>query len=365
MKALAVMFVPLFACNAILGIEDLQIKPDAGARASEQREQNTMGASDAGQETEPAAGSGGSAEQPRRDAPKAGSGSAPKPAADGGTAQPKAAGDSGASTPGSAGAAGAAAAVSPVSGTLIDYRRRKLPGVSVRIGESQTMTDAEGKFTLPDVPSRYDVTALISTSVRNSATTLVWQFQGLTRRDPTLQVYRGLPDRFGEVMIHTDNVTFPLAADQTILVGWASPDGDYSLDVSTVDVQFLSPIWSGPTASTGTAHALLLSTVNGLPSDYIAHDSQSLLMTADTQSQVSFDLGGSKPNVAPVRGTVTGTALGDRRNELYLRFGDDTTLQIADQWSAPDNFEYPAPSLPGANLTVVAKSVVTGGIAAA
>jgi hypothetical protein len=357
---LVLAIIPLCGCNSLLGIEDLQVKPDAGVA---QREQEVTGTQDAG--TKAAATSGtGSVRPPAPKEPDAG-----KPAdADSGT-KPKTAGNDAPRPTQAAGSGGAPAeTTSPVTGTLVDYRRRKLTGVSIRIGDQQTTTNAEGKFTIPDVASRYDVTILIQTSINNATANFIWQFQGLSRRDPTLQVFRGLPENFAEFRSHIDNVTFPLMTDQTILLGWSSPDGDFSTDTTYVDLEYLSPMWTGPAMSPGTAHALLLTTSGGIPSQYHAYDTQSVVMTANMQGQASFDLGKPIPQSTVVKGAVTGNpSLGDRHNEVYLRFRDqNTALKLVDQWSAADSFEYPVPNLPGSSLTVVAKSVANPpGIAAA
>lgn len=361
-RALLLSVIPLCGCNSLLGIEDLQVKPDA---AVGQREQDVTGTQDAGVIKAPAAATGGTGavRPPAPKEPDAG-----KPAdADSGTKQSKA-GNAAPTPTEAAGSGGApAAATSPVTGTLVDYRRRKLAGVNIRIGDQQATTNAEGKFTIPDVASRYDVTILIQVSINNATANLIWQFQGLSRRDPTLQVFRGLPENYAEFRSHIDNVTFPLMTDQTILLGWSSPDGDFTTDTTYVDLDYLSPMWTGPAMSPGIAHALMVTTSGGIPSQYHAHDSQSVVMTANMQGQASFDLGSPLQSTV-VTGAVTGNpALGDRRNEVYLRFRDqNVALKLVDEWSAADSFEYPVPNLPDSSLTVVTKSIANPpGIAAA
>jgi hypothetical protein len=353
----------LCACNAVLGIEELQVRGDAGSDTVAQQRADA-GAKDAAS----AAGSGADAGRTPAADPRD-AGTRPTSAADSGMTQPAAAGGdaprAGDSAPAPAGAA--AEQTSPVTGTVIDFRGLKVPGVSVRVGTEQTTTDDAGKFTLPAVPQRYDITLHIQTTVNNGAASFVWQFQGLTRRDPTLQVYRGLPERSGYLALNAQNLTFPLPMGQSITYGWSSPEGDSRYqDAVTEGVTQLSFVWSGATMTSGTIHALLISETDGLPSDYLAYDTQSLAITADTMTEIGFDLGTAKPSNDVVRGTVTGLAE-ERRNELYLRFPDDnTSLPLIDQWDAEDSFTYTVPSLPGATLTVVAKNVVNpGGMAAA
>ena len=349
-RAWALSIVALCGCNALLGIEDLQLKPDAAASPVEQREQpNERSAQDAGDASSLTSASPGPT-------PDAGTREVPEPKPDAGMLQPTAA----AEEPATSDAGGAAAEVtSPVTGTVVDYRRRPLPGVSVRIAEQETTTDAQGQFTLPSVPSRYDVTLLIRTSITNNATTHVWQFQGLSRRDPTLQVYRGLPENYAEFRLHIDNVTFPLQDDQDILMAWSSPDGDFALDTTYADLEYLSPMWTGPSTSAGVVHALWVTKSGGVPREFHAYDARDLVMTANTQSQASFDLGAANAAAGSIQSTVVaGPGIGDRRNEVYLRFRDDNAaLKLVDDWTGADALQYPVPNLPGSTITVVAKRV--------
>jgi hypothetical protein len=384
----------LCGCNAVLGVEDLKPALDGGishmimpstaedagkaSAAAGSSAQGTAGSSaialQAGSNGNPSnggtAGKGGGASQLMAAAGK----SANQPAAgSGGMSQASGAGASGrASSAGNGGANTAGSDAQPggtVSGRVIDYWRHALPDVPVRIGDAMTSTDSDGHFSLANIPSSYDVTLLLHTSINNSAATIAWQVQGLTRRDPTLQVYRALPDRDAEILLHIQNVSFPLASSQKILMGWGSSDGSWGTDLDSMDTDYLSPGWIGPATSTGTAHALLfnISSSQSIPTEYLAHDAHPVAMVANMKSDVTFDLSsGTKLGSGTLSGSVAGATSNQRINEVYLRFNDDASLQIVSDWQASDSFSYMVPALAKSALTVVAKNLInTGGEAAA
>ncbi|HTU57050.1 MAG TPA: hypothetical protein VMF89_01430, partial [Polyangiales bacterium] len=143
MRMLILSFVLLCACNSLLGIEDLQVKPDASTTSVAQREQDVTVTTDAGPRP-PAAANSGTGAMPTVKEPDAGSDSGTKPSTAGNDApSPAQAAGSGGAPPETT------EATSPVTGTLVDYRMRKLSGVSIKIGDQETTTDAEGKFTIP------------------------------------------------------------------------------------------------------------------------------------------------------------------------------------------------------------------------
>jgi hypothetical protein len=362
----------LCGCNALLGIEDLKPAHDAGLDASEPA---ADGGGSGGQ-----GGSAGHAGAAGKNPPKAGggaagsgdagssgdSGSAGSAAGSGG--EPTNAGGQGGHG-GNAGTGGNSGA-GTVNGKLVDVLGHQIPNVMVEIGNKSATTDAQGAFTISDVPATYDVLFTINASVRNTDARISWLVEGLTRRDPTLQVYRGLGDRFGSLEMHVTNVTFPLASDQKITMGWAGPDGEFGDDLDATDTDYLSPRWVGPAMTLGTAHALLFSFSGdqNLPTDYLAHDSHAvgIVETADPGGDVTFDLGGaSKPATGAVSGSVTGATANTRSNEVYVRFTDTTAILVASDGAATGSFSYIVPNLPNAVIDVVARNDLNNGFAAA
>ena len=275
----------LCGCNALLGVEDLQPAKDAGSDASApDADGGGHGGSSKAGHGAPQAGSGGS------DAAGDGSTTDSWPA----VAMPPAAAarmrTAGRRLPGRASTAPATRALRPgveraarevsggtsntVHGKVLDYLHHTVPGVMVEIGGKTASTDSTGAFSIDDVAATYDVLLTVNANVLNTDTRISWQVQGLTRRDPTLHVYRGLNDRFGSMLMHVTNVTFPLATDQKITMGWSGANGDFGDDLDSADTDELSLQWVGPAMTLGTAHALRFSYAGAqdLPTDYLAHD---------------------------------------------------------------------------------------------
>jgi hypothetical protein len=169
-------------------------------------------------------------------------------------------------------------------------------------------------------------------------------------------------------VIKTNNVTFPVESSQKVAMFFSSPDGDFDVDLSSNEVDYISPQWVGPETTMGVAHAVLFSTTTGgLPSQYLAHNSQPVSLTAGMPGNVTFDLTASTLPSAAVSGTVTGPVQGQRRNQVYWRFaGENVAIALVDDYAGNDAFAYTVPTVSGTSVTLVAEAVSnSGGVAAA
>jgi hypothetical protein len=155
------------------------------------------------------------------------------------------------------------------------------------------------------------------------------------RRDPTVQVYRGLGGRSATTLITTNNVTFPLTSTQEARMTWVSPDGAFSLDLTSSPTTYLSPTWVGPASSVGTAHAVLLE-VGGspaLPVSYTAHDAHAVMLQDNaTEVPITFDLASQQLTTSALGGSVTGPS-NNRENRVYMRFADNAALLLASEYN--------------------------------
>ncbi|MET0390622.1 MAG: carboxypeptidase-like regulatory domain-containing protein, partial [Polyangiales bacterium] len=290
-------------------------------------------------------------------APNAGeaSGGGQAPAADGGaTGATGATGASG--TGGTSGAEAAAEPSGPVEGRFVDGRQHPVPEVTVRLDDQTAKTDAEGRFRFASAPTTYtlvaSLTAEIYPGVRERT---VLQVEGLTRRDPTLQVQRALPARTAQAQLVMNNVAFPLPANQHINIGWTSPDAAkwYTMDSPFAQPEELE--WFGPNTSTGTVHALHVEVdeATQLPTRYLAYDSKPLaLQVGQDVAQVELDLAPYAIPTGAVSGTIRG-ALQNRWARLYLRNDAYTALGLLEDSRVVDTFSYPVPRLGGSEITVV------------
>jgi len=258
---------------------------------------------------------------------------------------------------GSGGIAGATVPSSgPVRGVLIDARQRPLANVALHIGDRDVTTDGLGKFSIDGVAASYDVSFKLQTIVDQTPATHAWRFEGLTRRDPTLQVYPASEQQLASLIWHTQGATFPLQADQRMLAGFASPDGDFTVGVNTADYDSPLVYWSGPPTTVGVTHGLLF-TVSGtdeLPLEYLAHDSKPLTLSVGAHAEATFDFANTKPPAGAITGRVNAAGQGDRENWVVLRFSDGTQFMIADDASSPDAFSYFVPTITNASAAIVA-----------
>lgn len=263
----------------------------------------------------------------------------------------------GAGTPSSGGGSGN---VEPtpgaVRGTLIDALKRPLADVELHVGNKTVTTDKQGKFTVDRMSDTYDVSFKLTTIVDEKDTTYAWRFVGLTRRDPTLQVYVASEQHLGSLTWHTQGPTFPFAESTRMLAGFGSPDGNFTVGVNTADYDSPLVYWSGPQTTTGTTHGLLF-TVSGaseLPVQYLAHDAKPLTLTAGGKANANFNLSGAGLPTFALTGRVTAPGQGTRENWVMLRWTDGTTFLVASDSPTADTFSYLVPTIEGATASVLA-----------
>ncbi|RYZ04572.1 MAG: hypothetical protein EOO73_23335 [Myxococcales bacterium] len=329
----------LVACNGIVGIDDIYEgnRPGAGGDSGAGKGGSTSSAGKSGNSSEAGAAEGG------RDA-EGGTGTEPL---GGAFAEPMGgAGSSGDNAGGAPSPTGGA-----VRGHVIDFWGHPLPNIPVQIGDTLVSTDKSGAFTVEDAPAVYDAT--LAYTFTSEFQVAAWAYLGLTRRDPTLQMYVGSARRDGELY-----VTFvpkpTLAANQRIDVAIGGPDGAETYDAVSASGTTEFPDWYGPAQTAETAHGLLWQTdAQKLPVKYLAYDSKSLPLNETTTANLTLDLTPSTITTGSIQGSVTPAGVGVRRNLVFLTFSSNARLELVRDAGA-DEFSYVAPSLPGASLTVAA-----------
>lgn len=330
------------ACTSVLGIEDLHEGPRAAA-GSENGGGTDVSASGkssgAGSNNGGATNDGGASNNGGNGA--AGSGNSTN------------AGSGGASGTGTSGTA-------PVEGTVhgkvIDLWESPLANVPIQIGDQVGTTDANGEFSFDDVPAEYD--ASLKIQIENPPSDYGWVYQGLTRRNPTLQVYQGRQERSATVEVATQGVPKPKPADHEAVVAFGMPVGARTGTVDTETGTYFEPSWLGANETPATVHALLWSSneTTKAPTAYKAYASQAIkkLVEGTGNDKLTFDLTPTTVDTGTISGAITPAASGNRINRLFARFESHATIRLMDQDSAPNTFSYLAPSLPKAALTVAA-----------
>lgn len=245
-------------------------------------------------------------------------------------------------------------------GTLIDFLGHKIPNAPVSIGETTVLTDAQGRFSIADVPATYDLFAVVNPAIGGGSGFYGWVYQGLTRRDPTIQVYRGVADRSANAHVTVTNGVFSDTSETRVAFG--SPDGSSSMAPNSAEVTILSGLsWYGPTTATGRAHALRWTVDdNGIPTAYDAYVDQIAAGTNDETIELPITFPNTAVTSAIISGTVTAATAAQRRNFVFARFTTNATMSLIGDWDATDTFSYLVPSLANSVITVAAAAGFTG-----
>ncbi|HYP99100.1 MAG TPA: hypothetical protein VER96_10515 [Polyangiaceae bacterium] len=381
----------LAACSSLLGIEELHEGPTPGGGTGAE-----SGAESAGRGGASGAGKGGSAGKAQGgnnnsnagtvgdtagEAGVAGDGTTQGGSGNGGSAGSvggsagKAGGSGGnggsaGKTGGSSGNGGSGGSVggTTVTGHVIDYWGHQLSGIPVEIGGTKVTTDAQGAFTIPNVAAQYDASLIVK--VADTAETAGWVFQGLTRRDPTLQVYLDLVSHSQYLDVEGGaGLTTALTGSRTFSVAVAGPDGqDEFKDVKPDNFTEGHPSWRGPTTTQETAYGLVWQPdANGLPSSYVAFDSKTLALNSGSSSNalVTFDMTPGTINASAISGTVTPGGSSERENWAFVQFPTNAAITVARDKTGANTFSYLAPALTGSSMVFCATEgdAYTGGYA--
>ena len=241
-----------------------------------------------------------------------------------------------------------------VSGTVVDDDGQPAPGRTVLIAavnfDQTVVTDANGAFSVADVPTPYDATIVEASQAI--------QYKGLTRPDPSLTAFFLVRNRSAVLTGHFDGGVFPETSNYKTDFIFASPEvtdsladpptGDYSSTIS----------WSGPATTTGTLYALQIRNDGGLPSDYPGYGVLSGVVLEDMQT-----LPGQNVSLSPVTaGTLSGTVFYPTNYSLFskslaLQAAPFVTLFFVSDFSSDAIFSYTTPAI--SNTTLVVEAAAT------
>jgi hypothetical protein len=238
-----------------------------------------------------------------------------------------------------------------VRGRVIDFWGQPVADVPVMIDATQVVTNDQGEFEIDDVAAEYNVSLLVRYSdIRKFG----WYFDGLTRRDPTLQVYSGRDVRYGNFALTTSNLT--LDNEDTFSFSLASPHGfDLFEDRSAGGLQS-STNWNGPQATPASAHGLVwqLDPDTDLPIGYSAYTQLDVMLSDTVPAMIPLELGPSVIASAAVAGVVMPADDAARGNAVFVRFSSGAGIRVVDDRPGPNTFSYLAPTLPSSSITIAA-----------
>jgi hypothetical protein len=179
-------------------------------------------------------------------------------------------------------------------------------------------------------------------------------FQGVTRRDPTLQIYNALNLHYGRINVTPTNYTEPTDGYTAVAVG-----GAYGSEI------FWSTNWDetgfryfGPTEVTMRVHGLQWEASDGVPTSFIAYDDTGPVLfdgTSTDYTDVALDFTREAVSSSTLTGAVTAASYDNRLNSAYVRFSSNAVILVADEEPVDDrNFAYTVPSIPDASIIFAA-----------
>ena len=335
------------ACRSLIGIEDIHEEPVSGSAGMAGRDSSSGGGRGGNQ---PGAGSSNSAGSIAT-AGKGGGNS------NGGSSGGDPRGGAGPEA-GAAGVAGLAGSGSTVQGHVIDYWGHRLADVAIELDGETSTTDGQGAFQFEAAPTEYDISLVVSYNVNGRIKTRAWVYQGLTRRDPTLQIYEGMMYKDAPLDI-IPNHPSTLTDARTLSVALGGPDGSAErTDVTGAGYDGTTITWEGPDTTQETAHALIWEKdVNsGFPSQYVAFDSTLVALSdsATAHGKASFDLSADTIASGTIVGSVLGSGFVARFNNVFLRYTSNAVMQLLSDTPQANGFSYLVPNIPNATATLVA-----------
>jgi hypothetical protein len=243
-----------------------------------------------------------------------------------------------------------------VAGTVADEYGSPLSGETVLITSGafsqSAVSDANGAFSVPNVPTPYNATVL------GSGGKTAVQYQGLTRADPTLyDLVVASPARSAMVSGQLTGATFPLPTDYSANVTFASPQttiNTASLNVATDGTYSGSVNWAGGTTTTGTLYALGEHVDgSGLPLDY-GYGSLPNVLLQDLGTLAGQNIALNSVTTGTVSGTVTPpTGFTLLSSFVYFQPGAGALFTLVDENGPSASFNYILPNITNATSTLV------------
>ncbi|HEX6272101.1 MAG TPA: carboxypeptidase-like regulatory domain-containing protein, partial [Polyangiaceae bacterium] len=242
-----------------------------------------------------------------------------------------------------------------VTGRVVDFWLQPLANVPVTIGTQTVATDAQGRFSIAGVAPEYDA-SLFLTWPGGQPGRYAWRFEGLTRRDPTLQVYKGRENRYADIVLEPQGAT--LDATRVLSVGLGGPNGASRFEDVGESGRTTSVTWYGPPTTQANLHALVWAfDDNELPTAYHSYETTtaSFDSTSSADTTVALNLADEDILSGTIGGTVTSpSSSSDRTNYAFVRFADHASIRLLIDYAGPDAFSYLFPQVPDSDYTIAA-----------
>jgi hypothetical protein len=254
-----------------------------------------------------------------------------------------------------------------VTGNVVAANNLPVVGATIIIGTQNSVSDANGAFSISGVMLPYDLIAL------SGKFGVV--YQQLNLRTPVTVVFPNLIPtlpKSGTVMGNITPTTNIGVADYQTFVAWGSPETTLFSDfdfVQTGGAYSLALSWMGPNSTTGNMHVLqmLLDNTTDLPTSFPGYQVSSGLVVANSGTTTA-DMTMDSVTNASLSGTISVPASAPLLlNLISFEFADGAMMwDVASDSSGASTFSYtvPPPST-GATTTLLALAESDDAITAA
>ena len=242
-----------------------------------------------------------------------------------------------------------------VAGKVIDEAGRAVQSAPVVItGRPATTTDANGTFTVTDVPTPYDAAVILS----SSKTAII--YKGLTRTDPTLYFTGAsvsVPNSATISGTLSGGAGYPLPVNHVSRAFFvATEDLASSIPNSTTGAYALSTSWNGAATISGTIHGLQWETNgSGMPLTYKGYGTKTGVTITNGGSFAGQNVALTAATAAVVSGSVTipaGFTLGTK--SIALNFNKFGTIPLGTDATSATAFSFNVPAIAGFTLQLAA-----------
>ncbi len=242
-----------------------------------------------------------------------------------------------------------------VAGKVVDIFGQVRSGLPVKIGSTSANTDSNGNFSISNVTVPYDV--IVIDSAANSG----YLFKGLSRTDPTLQLFAfgGTPDNSATIQGQlSGGVGFPNPADHVSRVIFGSDDGSGGTFMGPAVGPAYGPFtvsWSGNATTNGNLHALQWKRdTNNLPEDYTGYGSQALSISnggafSSPATDINLSSGVADTSLSGSATLPSGYTINSK--VLWADWGTNQSLPLLFDSSTGTNFTYTTPNIANTNIT--------------
>jgi hypothetical protein len=250
-----------------------------------------------------------------------------------------------------------------VNGKVLDANNQPFAGQTVVISsgtfKKTAVTDSNGAFSVPNVPTPYNATIL------DTLDNFAIEYEGLTRDDPALSDLVAIPQQRNAVLNgQLTGGSYPEPANYDTAILFASPETQEFISHQNSGSYSSRIQWPGPTTTTGTLYALQVQRLSafGLPMAYAGYGTLSGVQLQDQATMPGRDIHLDAVTSATLSGTVNPQpeyTVNFKSLGLFVAKG--VAIRLLEDSSADTSFAYVAPSIPGTSIAIQASAATATG----